>query len=119
MRGADERTRIVTRHSTASFGTIPPDRRRGMTVKAVDLWLLFPLGHAVNRLPTHGSVTTGAHADRPARLFGAEDWKEAFYPVEEYQASIFDESEEDKRANFDAIGSFFRRAPQDGLREGG
>lgn len=82
--------------------------------KAVDLWVLFPLGQAVNRLLTRGRLPMEAHAERLlTRLFGTEEWTEAFYSVEDRQTSIFDELGEGegssvaKRANFEAIGNFF------------
>lgn len=80
--------------------------------KAIDLWILFPLGQAVNRLLTRNGVPEGGQAQRLTRFFGTEDWKEAFYEEAESQPSMFDDvfGEETgfaKRTNFDAIGRFF------------
>jgi three-Cys-motif partner protein len=82
------------------------------TTKAIDLWILFPLGQAVNRLLTRNGIPEGRQAQRLTRFFGTEDWKEAFYEEAESQLSIFDDvfGEETgyaKRTNFDAIGRFF------------
>ena len=79
--------------------------------EAIDLWILFPLGQAVNRLLTRNDIPRGAQAERLTRFFGTEDWKEAFYEEASDQPNMFDllgeESGYTKRANFDAIGRFF------------
>jgi three-Cys-motif partner protein len=81
--------------------------------EAIDLWILFPLGQAVNRLLTRNDIPEGGQAQRLTRFFGTEDWKEAFYEqAEERQPSMFDDVfAEDvgyaKSTNFDAIGRFF------------
>ncbi len=80
--------------------------------KAIDLWILFPLGQAVNRLLTRNRIPEGGQAKRLTRFFGTEDWKEAFYEEADSQPSMFDDvfGEETgyaKRTNFDAIGRFF------------
>jgi three-Cys-motif partner protein len=60
--------------------------------KAVDLWILFPLGQRVNRL---------------TRVFGTDEWRRSFYKPS-VQGALF-ESEEDlkKEADFQEIGAFF------------
>ena len=79
--------------------------------KAIDLWILFPLGQAVNRLLTRRRLPEGAHAESLTRFFGTEAWKEAFY--EELDEStdrltLFEPEEgHAKRASFDVIGKFF------------
>ena len=79
--------------------------------EAIDLWILFPLGQAVNRLLTRNDIPAGGQAQRLTRFFGTEDWKEAFYEEASDQPNMFDllgeESGYAKRANFDAIGRFF------------
>ncbi|WP_119068757.1 three-Cys-motif partner protein TcmP [Rubrobacter indicoceani] len=80
--------------------------------KAVDLWLLFPLGQAVNRLLTRKRLPEAAHAERLTRMFGTESWREAFYrtPEKESDALMLFDNEEavlEKQANFDSIGAFF------------
>jgi three-Cys-motif partner protein len=79
--------------------------------EAIDLWILFPLRQAVNRLLTRNDVPGGGQAQRLTRFFGTEDWKEAFYEEASDQPSMFDllgqETGYAKRANFDAIGRFF------------
>jgi len=46
---------------------------------AIDLWLLFPLGQAVNRLLTRHGPPEELWAQRLTRMFGTEAWKNAFY----------------------------------------
>lgn len=80
--------------------------------KAIDLWLLFPLGQAVNRLLTRRRVPEGAHAERLTRLFGTEEWREAFYKTldeDTDRLTLFDADERShaKQANFEVIGNFF------------
>jgi len=76
--------------------------------RAIDLWLLFPLGQAVNRLLTKNCPPEGAWADRLTKFFGTDDWKEAFYRKKR-QMSLFDATDQPlvKEANFDSIGEYF------------
>lgn len=46
--------------------------------KAIDLWLLFPLGQGVNRLLTKAKPPKGWE-DRLTAMFGTDSWKDAFY----------------------------------------
>jgi len=74
--------------------------------RAIDLWLLFPLG-PVNRLLTRKGPPPEMFSRVLTRLFGTEEWRETFYRTS-LQRTIF--GEEDllrKDANFDAIGAFF------------
>ncbi len=79
--------------------------------KAIDLWLLFPLGQAVNRLLTRKRIPEGAHAASLTRLFGTEDWRAAFYKAfeeDEDRLTLFDtDYGHAKQANFEVIGRFF------------
>ena len=76
--------------------------------KAVDLWVLLPVGQAINRLLTRQRIPEGAWADRLTRFFGTEEWKNAFYgrPL---RMSLFDslQTEYEKEADFEEIGAFF------------
>jgi three-Cys-motif partner protein len=74
---------------------------------AIDLWLLFPLGQAVNRLLTRHGPPEGPWAQRLTRIFGTEAWKEAFYRAPK-QGTLFGAAEMlEKDADFDTIGAFF------------
>ena len=75
--------------------------------QAIDLWLLFPLGVAVNRLLTKNEPPPKKWADVLSRLFGTEEWKQAFYPKKTEQLLWGVEETEHKQADFDRIGRFF------------
>lgn len=77
------------------------------TTKAVDLWLLFPLGQAVNRLLKRTSPPEGGWADRLTKFFGTSEWKEEFYRPRQQMSLFDDENILQKEANFDQIGAFF------------
>ncbi len=75
--------------------------------KAVDLWILFPLGVAVNRLLTRAEPPSGKWARALTRILGTEDWREAFYP-RRVERTLFGEEEiRTKEADFGKIGRFF------------
>lgn len=81
--------------------------------EAIDLWILFPLGQAVNRLLTRRRLPEGGQAERLTRFLGTEQWREAFYQAldEDVDQPTFFDIEEGggyaKRANFEVIGAFF------------
>ena len=73
----------------------------------VDLWVLLPIGQAINRMLTRQGLPRPAWADTLTVFFGTESWKESFYRPR-LQASLFDEEEGlEKQANFESIGVFF------------
>ena len=75
--------------------------------KAIDLWLLFPLGQAVNRVLTRNRPPEGAWADRLTRFFGTNEWKDAFYR-HSTQMTLFGEEEHIRKdTDFEQIGRFF------------
>ncbi|MGE0084866.1 MAG: three-Cys-motif partner protein TcmP [Desulfococcaceae bacterium] len=75
---------------------------------AVDLWLLFPLGQAVNRILTKDGPPEKSWEDRLTKFFGSDDWKDAFYR-ENKQGDLFGTSKRSlvKEADFVSIGSYF------------
>jgi three-Cys-motif partner protein len=75
--------------------------------KAIDLWILFPLGVAVNRLLTRNEPPPKKWADALTRIFGNEDWKQEFYPKKTEPTLFGEEETERKAANFGRIGRFF------------
>jgi three-Cys-motif partner protein len=77
--------------------------------QAVDLWLLFPLGQAVNRLLLRREIPTGAFAAALTRCFGTDAWREAFYQPSAQGELFGDAPGVDKIASFDSIAAFFRR----------
>ena len=75
--------------------------------KAIDLWILFPLAQAVNRLLTKGSLPNDGWSRKLTKFFGTDDWQSAFYKPTA-QGSLFNEEPAfQKEADFDAIGQFF------------
>jgi len=75
--------------------------------KTIDLWILFPLGQAVNRLLIRNRPPKGAWANRLTRFFGTDEWSQAFYHPPK-QGTLFEtEGHLEKEADFDRIGKFF------------
>lgn len=75
--------------------------------RSVDLWILFPLGVAVNRLLTRAGPPSGTWAEALTRIFGTDEWKDVFYKKEK-QLTLFGEEETyQKQADFKTIGEFF------------
>lgn len=74
--------------------------------KAIDLWLLFPLGQAVNRMLTK-TAPDPSWARRLSRFFGTDAWKQEFYRPTG-QGRLFDDAARvEKAADFESIGDFF------------
>ncbi len=74
---------------------------------AIDLWILFPLGQAVNRMLTKNHPPEGALATRLTKFFGEDKWKSEFYKRSN-QKGLFDSHEDyQKTADFKKIGNYF------------
>jgi three-Cys-motif partner protein len=77
--------------------------------KAVDLWVLFPLGQAVNRLLMKRQLPPEGWSDALTRCFGTDEWKAEFYEPSA-QMSLLDEAPSvEKIATFKSISDFFKR----------
>lgn len=75
--------------------------------KAIDLWLLFPLGIGVNRLlPKTGDIPK-AWRHRLNLLLGTENWYDEFYTVETTPTLFGDDRERVVKATMDTIGRYF------------
>jgi three-Cys-motif partner protein len=75
--------------------------------KAIDMFILFPLGQAVNRLLPRKRLPDDAYAKTLTQFFGTDKWKDAFY-MQSPQGNLFsDDSSVNKIANFENIGRFF------------
>jgi three-Cys-motif partner protein len=61
--------------------------------KAIDLWLLFPLGIGVSRLLTRSGEIPKGWRTRLDTLLGTKDWHDEFYKVE-HTADLFGNDEE-------------------------
>lgn len=75
--------------------------------QAIDLWLLFPLGVAVNRLLTRSGPPPEPWAQRLDRIFGTNEWRSAFYAEHAEQTLMGKRQVTRKEADFERIGAFF------------
>lgn len=77
--------------------------------QAIDLWILFPLGVAVNRLLKKDGKISEPVKQRLDEMFGTQDWFEAFFKEKETR-SLFDiETGFEKVANLDSIAEYFNQ----------
>jgi three-Cys-motif partner protein len=75
--------------------------------QAVDLWILFPLGVAVNRMLTKTAPPPEEWATALTRLFGTDEWRDAFYPHRKVLTLFGEEELQTKEADFLTISDFF------------
>jgi len=74
--------------------------------KAIDLWLLFPLGIGVNRLLTKSGEIPESWRRRLNLLLGNETWYDEFYRVER-KRTLFGEADHVVKATMETIGRYF------------
>ena len=75
--------------------------------KAIDLWLLFPLGVGVNRLLTRSGDIPPSWRARLDKLLGKRDWYDKFYRVES-EPNLFSTNEDHVvKATTETIGRYF------------
>jgi three-Cys-motif partner protein len=77
--------------------------------KAIDLWILFPLGVAVNRMVTKDGKIIDAWRRKLDIMFGDTGWYEEFYEEGISRDLLGEKAELKKVANFDSIGRYFVR----------
>ena len=76
--------------------------------QAIDLWILFPLGQAVNRLLKKDGKINDSNRNKLSELFGDEGWFDLFYQESEQLTFInTDEKVYQKVADFGKIKSYF------------
>lgn len=76
--------------------------------KAIDLWLLFPLGVAVNRMLTKDGQIPSGWRQRLDLMFGEPDWYKVFYEKHKTRDLFGDTAETTvKRAGYFAIADYF------------
>jgi three-Cys-motif partner protein len=73
--------------------------------KAIDLWVLFPLGIGVNRLLTKSGDIPESWRRRLNLLLGTEDWYEEFYRFESLPTLFGEPEERVVKASTGTIGS--------------
>jgi three-Cys-motif partner protein len=74
------------------------------STKAIDVWVLFPLGVAVNRLLTKSGEIPNGWQTRLNKIFGTEDWYDEFYDIQE---NLFGEGVPKKVTNMARIGEYY------------
>ncbi len=75
--------------------------------KAIDLWILFPLGVAVNRLLRKDAKINPAWRQRLDQMFGTDNWYDVFYETK-ITTNLFGEQVTTKKtSDFDAISQYF------------
>ena len=75
--------------------------------KAIDLWLLFPLGIGVNRLLTKSGEIPKSWRRRLDLLLGTTDWYDDFYKVETMPTLFGDDNERIVKATMETMGRYF------------
>jgi len=75
--------------------------------KAIDLWILFPLGVAINRLLRRDGNINETWRNRLDTMFGTTDWFEAFYQPKVQPTLFGDEVTLEKTGDFSAIAQYF------------
>jgi three-Cys-motif partner protein len=74
--------------------------------KAIDTWLLVPLGMAINRLLTTKSLPPQLWSDKLTATFGTEEWKERFYRTSETLTLFGEETQTEKDTDFAGLREF-------------
>lgn len=77
------------------------------STKAIDLWLLFPLGIGVNRLLTKSGDIPDSWRQRLDLLLGTTDWYDEFYKVETSVDLFGNALEKPVKEKMETIGRYF------------
>jgi three-Cys-motif partner protein len=77
--------------------------------QAIDLWILFPLGVAVNRLLKRNGDISESVKQRLDEMFGTEDWFNEFFKPKEIRTLFDVETGFEKVANLDSISDYFNQ----------
>lgn len=75
--------------------------------RAIDLWLLFPLGIGVNRLLTRSGDIPKSWRDRLDVLLGTKDWYDEFYSTQVSEDLFGNVHECVVKTRMDVIGRYF------------
>jgi three-Cys-motif partner protein len=75
--------------------------------EAIDMWLLFPLGSALNRMLTKSGTMTEAWEQKLNTFLGTPNWRDAFYRPKSQGSLFADNSEERTKIALAEIGEFF------------
>lgn len=74
--------------------------------RAIDLWVLFPLGIGVNRLLTKSGDIPDSWRQRLNLLLGTDDWYDEFYRAESVE-TLFGPEDRVVKASTSTIGKYF------------
>ncbi|MEO5799164.1 MAG: three-Cys-motif partner protein TcmP [Gemmatimonadales bacterium] len=77
--------------------------------RAIDLWLLYPLGIGVNRLLTRTGVIPPGWQRRLTLLLGNEEWREEGYSVEKVTNLFGEDDEQLTKTTMEVLGSRFNQ----------
>ena len=77
--------------------------------KASDVWILFPLGMAVNRMLKKDGDIPSRWSACLDKFFGNQDWYDAFYHTEVINDMFGQVEKKWKEADFNGIGKYFVR----------
>lgn len=77
--------------------------------QAIDLWILFPLGVAVNRLLKKDGNISQSVKQRLDEMFGTEEWFNEFFKPKEIRTLFDTETGFEKTANLDSISDYFNQ----------
>jgi len=77
------------------------------STKAIDLWTLFPLGQAINRLLKKDGNIKPKIKRTLNEFFGEEKWLKAFYKNSNQISILEDKKKYQKNADFNKISSYF------------
>lgn len=77
------------------------------STKAIDMWLLFPLGIGVNRLLTKSGDISDSWRSRLDKLLGTADWYDEFYTVESTPTLFGTDEQRVIKAATETIGRYF------------
>jgi three-Cys-motif partner protein len=72
--------------------------------KAIDLWVLFPLGIATNRLLRKDGRIPQGWKQRLDKLFGTDEWFDVFYRT---HTDLFGRTRAEKTVNLNGIGLYY------------
>lgn len=75
--------------------------------KAIDLWLLVPIGIGVNRLLTQNELPPQEWQDRLTTFFGTDEWLEHFYKSVQQTDLFGDALVQEKEADYDKLAAYF------------
>jgi three-Cys-motif partner protein len=76
--------------------------------KAIDLWLLVPLGMGMNRLATRSGKLPESWRQRMDAFLGTSDWYDEFYKVEA-KPTLFGDQQVQVKASMDVMAHYFNR----------